>query len=64
MKAKIRGTEIYFDVAGMQIAPEGNNFSEKPVLFLIHGGPGGRIQNNLTEVAFSVLKQYEETLNN
>lgn len=41
MKANIRGTEIYFDVAGMQIEPVGNNLVEKPVLFLIHGGPGG-----------------------
>ncbi|OGT38521.1 MAG: hypothetical protein A3F11_04510 [Gammaproteobacteria bacterium RIFCSPHIGHO2_12_FULL_37_14] len=41
MKAKIRGTEIYFDISGMQIVPNGNNLIEKPVLFLIHGGPGG-----------------------
>ncbi len=41
MKAKIRNTEIYFDVAGMQIAPNKNVLIEKPVLFLIHGGPGG-----------------------
>lgn len=41
MKANIRGTEIYFDITGMQISPEGNNLIEKPVLFLIHGGPGG-----------------------
>ena len=41
MKAVINGTEIYFDVAGMQIEPNGNNLIEKPVLFLIHGGPGG-----------------------
>jgi proline iminopeptidase len=41
MQAAIRGTEIYFDVAGMQIAPVGKNFVERPVLFLLHGGPGG-----------------------
>lgn len=41
MKAKIRGTEIYFDIAGMQIEPQGKHLIEKPVLFLIHGGPGG-----------------------
>lgn len=42
MKAKIRGTEIYFDVAGTQIMPtDKNGLVEKPVLFLIHGGPGG-----------------------
>ncbi|EKD72118.1 MAG: hypothetical protein ACD_46C00003G0001 [uncultured bacterium] len=41
MKANIRGTEIYYDIAGMQIAPHKNDFIEKPVLFLLHGGPGG-----------------------
>lgn len=41
MKATVHGTEIYFDIAGMHIAPHGNDLIEKPVLFLIHGGPGG-----------------------
>ncbi|MES2217790.1 MAG: alpha/beta fold hydrolase [Pseudomonadota bacterium] len=41
MKAKLRGTEIYFDIAGMQLRPAGNDFIEKPVVFLLHGGPGG-----------------------
>jgi proline iminopeptidase len=41
MKAAIRGTELYFDIAGMQLAPVGTDFVEKPVLFLLHGGPGG-----------------------
>lgn len=41
MKATLRGTEIYFDIAGMQIAPVGRDFAERPVLFMLHGGPGG-----------------------
>lgn len=41
MKATIRGTEIYFDIAGMQFRPVKNGWAEKPVLFLLHGGPGG-----------------------
>lgn len=42
MKANIRGTEIYFDVSGSQFRPNKNGIlQEKPVLFLIHGGPGG-----------------------
>jgi proline iminopeptidase len=41
MKAKIRGTEIYFDIAGMQLAPVKDGFVERPVLFMLHGGPGG-----------------------
>ncbi len=41
MKATLRGTAIYFDIAGMQLAPKGNDFVEQPVLFMLHGGPGG-----------------------
>jgi proline iminopeptidase len=41
MKAKIRGTEIYFDVAGMQVRWEKKDLVEKPVMFMLHGGPGG-----------------------
>jgi proline iminopeptidase len=41
MKAKIRDTEIYFDIAGMQLEPVKNDLLEKSVLFLLHGGPGG-----------------------
>jgi len=40
MKAKIRGTEIYFDVEGAGLVAEGNTLREKPVAFAIHGGPG------------------------
>jgi proline iminopeptidase len=42
MKATIRNTDIYFDVAGMQLAPHHpDDFIEKPILFVLHGGPGG-----------------------
>lgn len=41
MHAKIRDTEIYFDVEGMGLAPDGPTMREKPVLFALHGGPGG-----------------------
>ncbi len=41
MYAKVRGTEIYFDVAGMQLRPGKKGFETMPTLFLLHGGPGG-----------------------
>jgi proline iminopeptidase len=41
MRARIRGTEIYFDVEGMGLVPEGSRMVERPVAFVIHGGPGG-----------------------
>jgi proline iminopeptidase len=41
MRAKIRDTEIYFDIEGMGLVPDGRIMREKPVAFVIHGGPGG-----------------------
>lgn len=40
MRAKIRDTEIYFDVEGSGLVPDGPRMKEKPVAFLVHGGPG------------------------
>lgn len=41
MRARIRDTEIYFDVDGAGLVPDGSSMREKPTAFLIHGGPGG-----------------------
>ena len=41
MRAKIRGTEIYFDIDGPGLVPDGGRMVEQPTLFLVHGGPGG-----------------------
>ncbi len=40
MRAKIRDTEIYFDVEGSGLVVDGPRMREKPVAFVIHGGPG------------------------
>ncbi|MBE8965237.1 alpha/beta fold hydrolase [Nostocales cyanobacterium LEGE 12452] len=40
MRAKIRDTEIFFDVEGSALVVDGANICSKPVAFLIHGGPG------------------------
>lgn len=41
MRALIRDTELYFDVDGAGLVPDGPRMRERPVAFLIHGGPGG-----------------------
>jgi proline iminopeptidase len=41
MRARLRGTELYFDVEGMGLVPDGDVMREKPVALVIHGGPGG-----------------------
>jgi proline iminopeptidase len=41
MLAKVRNTEIFFDIDGAGFVPDGDRMVERPVLFLLHGGPGG-----------------------
>jgi proline iminopeptidase len=41
VKARIRGTEIWFDIDGAGLVPDGHRMVEKPVAFMLHGGPGG-----------------------
>ena len=40
MRADVRGTKIYFDVEGAGLVVDGPRMREKPVAFVIHGGPG------------------------
>jgi len=41
MRARVRDTELYFDIDGVGLKPQGGQLVEKPVAFVIHGGPGG-----------------------
>ncbi len=41
MRARFRDTEIYFDVDGSGLVPDGPRMREKRPAFIIHGGPGG-----------------------
>lgn len=40
MRAAVRDTELYFDIEGMGLVPDGAQMREKPIAFVIHGGPG------------------------
>jgi proline iminopeptidase len=41
MRARVRDTEIFFDVEGAALVPDGTRMVERPIAFLLHGGPGG-----------------------
>ena len=41
MFARIRDTEIYFDIDGMGLVPDGPRMREHRPALVIHGGPGG-----------------------
>ena len=55
MRAKIRDTEIWFDVEGAGLVPDGGRMVERPPAFVIHGGPGG--DHSGFKPAFSPLAQ-------
>jgi proline iminopeptidase len=40
MRARIRDTEIFFDIEGAGLVPDGPRMRERPAAFIIHGGPG------------------------
>ena len=40
MRARIRDTEIFFDIDGAGLVADSDRMRERPTAFLIHGGPG------------------------
>ncbi|MBC5794679.1 alpha/beta fold hydrolase [Sphaerospermopsis sp. LEGE 00249] len=56
MKAKIRDTEIYFDIDGCGLAVEEQGIRKKPVAFIIHGGPG--VDHTSYKPCFSPLSHH------
>lgn len=41
MRARIRDTELFFDIDGVGLVSDGTDMREKPAAFILHGGPGG-----------------------
>jgi proline iminopeptidase len=40
MRAKVNGTELFFDVEGSCLVPDGTTMREQMVCLVLHGGPG------------------------
>jgi proline iminopeptidase len=40
MRATVNGTELYFDVDGSGLVPDGPTMRERPAVLALHGGPG------------------------
>lgn len=40
MRLCVNGTELYFDVEGAALVPDGSAMRERPAVLLLHGGPG------------------------
>ncbi|AFY92285.1 alpha/beta fold hydrolase [Chamaesiphon minutus] len=55
MRARIRDTEIYFDIEGLGLVKQGARLRSQPAVFLIHGGPGA--DHTSYKPSFSPLSQ-------
>src|SRR5262245_58259384 len=55
MRARVRDTEIYFDVVGAGLVPDGAQMREQPVAFILHGGPGN--DHSDLKVSFNPLAE-------
>ncbi len=50
MYANVNGVKLFFDVAGKQYVPDGPVMREKPVCFVLHGGPGSSHAHYLPQI--------------
>ena len=50
MYAQLDGADIFFDVDGVELAAEPDRMVQRPVVFLLHGGPGGDHSSFKTKV--------------
>jgi pimeloyl-ACP methyl ester carboxylesterase len=41
MQVEVNGTQLWFDVDGPALIPDGPTMRERPTVVLLHGGPGG-----------------------
>jgi proline iminopeptidase len=53
MHVSVNGVRLFFDVEGAQLVPDGPVMREKPVLLMLHGGPG--FDHSIYKPAYSAL---------
>ncbi|MAE93754.1 MAG: hypothetical protein CL910_03760 [Deltaproteobacteria bacterium] len=53
MRVHVNGVDLFFDVDGEELTPDGGSMREKPTLLLLHGGPG--FDHSTFKPSFGVL---------
>jgi len=59
MHILINGVKLFFDVEGAKFVPDGPVMREKPVLLMLHGGPG--FDHSIYKPAYSALADVAQT---
>jgi len=60
MYANLNGAKIFFDIEGLEYVPDGPRMRQRPVCFVLHGGPGGEHSHFLP--AFSKMAEYMQLI--
>ena len=60
MYVTVNGARLYFDVEGAGLVPDGPRMREKPVLLMLHGGPG--FDHTIYKPAFSQLSDVAQVI--
>lgn len=60
MYATVNGVKIFFDIEGLEYVPDGPRMRQRPVCFVLHGGPGGEHSHFLP--AFSKMAEYMQLI--
>jgi hypothetical protein len=53
MHVSVNGVRLFFDVEGTKFVPDGPVMRQKPVLLMLHGGPGA--DHSIYRPAYSAL---------
>jgi pimeloyl-ACP methyl ester carboxylesterase len=60
MHVRVNGVQLFFDVEGAKLVPDGPAMREKPTLLLLHGGPG--FDHSIYRPAYSALADIAQVI--
>jgi proline iminopeptidase len=60
MHVSVNGVKLFFDVEGPKLVPDGPTMREKPVLLMLHGGPG--FDHSIYRPAYSALADVAQVI--
>lgn len=60
MRVLVNGVQLFFDVEGAGLVPDGPRMREKPTILLLHGGPG--LDHSIYKPSFSSLADVAQVI--
>jgi pimeloyl-ACP methyl ester carboxylesterase len=61
MQTAVNGTQLWFDVDGPSLVPDGSEMRQRPTVVLVHGGPGV-YDHSYFKPEFAVLAEHAQVV--